>query len=92
MQIYNAENGYSGTDAVTMAEQQWPLHPWQNEWERWHRIFDNQDPQANILPILAANKIVVVKSCFPSSEMTGTGQPSDTIIFTAKTLYNYKWH
>lgn len=92
MQIYNAENGYSGTDAVTMAEQQWPLHPWQNEWERWHRIFDNQDPQANILPILAANKIVVVKSCFPSSEMIGIGQPADTILFTAKTLYNYKWH
>ena len=92
IQIYNTSHGYTGTNAVSMVEQQWPLHPWQNEWERWHRIFDNQDPQANILPVLAANKIVVIKSCFPSSEMTSYGQPSDTLAFTTKTVYNYKWH
>ncbi|KAF0197374.1 MAG: hypothetical protein FD166_2016 [Bacteroidetes bacterium] len=92
IQIYNANHGYTGTNAVSMVEQQWPLHPWQNEWERWHRIFDNQDPQANILPVMAANKIVVIKSCFPSSEMTGQGQPSDTLTPTVKSVYNYKWH
>lgn len=92
IQIYNTSHGYTGANAVSMVEQQWPLHPWQNEWERWHRIFANQDPQANILPVLAANKIVVIKSCFPSSEMTGYGQPSDTLAFTTKTVYNYKWH
>jgi len=92
IQIYNANHGYTGTNAVSMVEQQWPLHPWQNEWERWHRIFDNQDPQANILTVMAANKIVVIKSCFPSSEMTGQGQPSDTLTPTVKSAYNYKWH
>lgn len=89
---YNTAHSYTGSEAVSMTEQGWPLNPWENEWERWHRIFKNQDPSANIQPILANNKIVVIKSCFPSSAITGMGQPSDTIAFTPKTVYNYKWH
>jgi hypothetical protein len=89
---YNTTHGYTGSNAVSLTEQGWPLNPWDNEWERWHRIFENQDPAANIQPILAANKIVVIKSCFPSSAMTGMGQPSDTLTYTIKSMYNYKWH
>lgn len=92
IELYNSNHGYTGINAVSLEEQQWPLHPWDNEWERWHRIFNNEDPEANILPILADNKIVVIKSCFPSSEMVGQGQPSDTLAFTTKSVYNYKWH
>jgi hypothetical protein len=91
---YNAAHGYTGSNAVFMTEQWWPGAPLSNdnEWERWHRIFDNQDPDANIMPILAANKIVVVKSCYPSSAMTGMGSPLDTLYYTRKTMYNHKWH
>ena len=92
--IYNTTHGYTGSNAVSMTEQWWPGAPVSNdnEWERWHRIFDNQDPNADILPILAANKIVVVKSCYPSSAMTGMGTPLDTLYYTRKTMYNHKWH
>lgn len=91
---YNAAHGYTGNNAVSMTEQWWPGAPISNdnEWERWHRIFDNEDPDADILPILAANKIVVVKSCYPSSAMTGMGSPVDTLYYTRKTMYNHKWH
>lgn len=92
IQAYNTQHGYTGNQAVTMQRQSFPLTPWDNEWERWHRIFDGQDPQANITPILNSNKIVVIKSCFPSSAMTGWGVPSDTLTYSKKTVYNYKWH
>ncbi|MHC1778350.1 MAG: BACON domain-containing carbohydrate-binding protein [Lentimicrobium sp.] len=91
---YNAIHGYTGNNAISMTEQWWPGAPVSNdnEWERWHRIFDNEDPNANILPILAANKIVVVKSCYPSSAMTNMGGPWDTLYYTRKSMYNHKWH
>lgn len=89
---YNNQHGYSGADQVSMQEQDWPLNPWVNEWERWHRIFDNEDPNADLLPILASQKIIVIKSCYPSSEMTGNGQASDTLNYGIKSVYNYKWH
>ncbi len=91
---YNAAHGYTGSNAVSMTEQWWPGAPISNdnEWERWHRIFDNEDPDADILPILAANKIVVVKSCYPSSAMTNMGGPWDTLVYTRKSMYNHKWH
>ncbi len=94
MALYNAAHGYTGTNAVSMTEQWWPGAPLSNdnEWERWHRIFDGEDPYANIQTIMAANKIVVIKSCYPSSAMTGMGQPSDTLTYTIKSMYNYKWH
>ncbi|MBL7904696.1 MAG: hypothetical protein JNL22_06715 [Bacteroidales bacterium] len=92
--LYNAAHGYTGSNAVSMTEQWFPGAPLSNdnEWERWHRIFDGVDPYANLAPILAANKIVVVKSCYPSSAMTGMGSPADTNFYTRKTMYNHKWH
>jgi len=89
--IYNTNHGYTGTNAVAMSEQWWPDGN-NNEWEYWHRIFDNQIPDANIELVMANNKIVVVKSCYPSSEMTGPGQASDTLDYSIKSDYNYKWH
>ncbi len=90
---YNALHGYTGTQAVSLImPQSWPLNPWDNEWARWHNIFDGTDPTANITPIMNANKIVIVKTCYPSSEMVGWGQATDTLTPTLKTNYNYKWH
>ncbi len=89
---YNADNGYFGDDACSLTEQGWPTNPWNNEWSRWHKIFDNEDPNADIRPYLNSNKIIIIKSCFPSSHMTGWGSPSDTLNPNRKTVFNYKWH
>jgi 5,10-methylene-tetrahydrofolate dehydrogenase/methenyl tetrahydrofolate cyclohydrolase len=91
MEIYNTSHGYTGTNAVTMSKWWWPSGG-DNEWEYWHRIFDDEVPGVSITPILNSNKIVVIKSCYPSSEMVGWGQPSDTLTPTLKTNYNHKWH
>ncbi|PKP02472.1 MAG: hypothetical protein CVU14_03400, partial [Bacteroidetes bacterium HGW-Bacteroidetes-9] len=89
--IYNTNNGYTGTNAVSMGEQWFPSGG-NNEWEYWHRVFDNQISNANIISVMNTNKIVVIKSCYPSSEIVGRGQPSDTLNYPLKTIYNYKWH
>ncbi|MFH1119965.1 MAG: BACON domain-containing carbohydrate-binding protein [Bacteroidota bacterium] len=88
---YNTLHGYTGSGAVTMGQQWWPSGG-NNEWEYWHRIFDNEVAGLNIFSVMNNNKIVVIKSCFPSSEMTGIGQPSDTLTPTVKSIYNHKWH
>jgi hypothetical protein len=89
--IYNTNHGYTGSNEVSMSEQWWPQGD-NNEWGYWHQIFDNQISNANIQLIMANNKIVVVKSCYPSSDMTGPGQASDTLNYSIKSDYNYKWH
>jgi hypothetical protein len=92
IETYNRTHGFSDSDALTLAEQWWPPTP-DNEWSRWHEIFDNADPDADLRYILAANKIVMIKSCFPSSSMWGgTGSASDTLTPQGKSIYNYKWH
>jgi hypothetical protein len=90
---YNTANGYIGSDAVSMSEVWFPGSGLGNEWYDWHRIFDNLDPNNNIYPYLSNNNIVVIKSCFPSSSISGYGTASDTSSNpSAKTVYNYKWH
>ena len=93
MARYNSERHLTGTDSVNLTEVGWPVKPWNNEWERWHRIFDNEDTiDADIRPYLAAENIIVIKSCFPSSELAGAGSIDDTLDPTLKTVANYKWH
>jgi hypothetical protein len=91
MVIYNNNHGYTGTNAVTMSELWWPAED-DNEWWRWHRIFKNQDTAANIQPFYASSRIIVVKSCFPSSNVEAWGVPGDTSDPDYKTVMNYKWH
>ncbi len=94
MTAYNTLKGYSDSNAVSMNEVWFPGSGIGNDWFDWHWIFDNLDPNNNIYPFLADNKIVVIKSCFPSSNITGYGSPDDTSGsgVTYKTIYNYKWH
>jgi hypothetical protein len=90
---YNSDHNLTGQLAVSLKEKGWPENPWNNEWERWHRIFENKDlVNADIKQILQSNKIVVIKSCFPSSNIWSDGVPSDTLNPENKTVYNYKWH
>ena len=89
---YNLQRGLTGQNAVSLRELQWPVAT-DNEWERWHRIFENQDiAEADIRPILDTSRIVIIKSCFPSSQITDYGTPKDTLAPTLKTIWNYKWH
>lgn len=90
MTIYNNMHGYTGSNAVTMNELWFPPED-DNEWCRWHRIFENQDT-ANIQPYYSGNRVMVVKSCFPSSNVEAYGDPSDTLYTDYKTVLNYKWH
>ena len=94
MTAYNTANGYIDSNAVSMSEVYFPGSGIGNEWFEWHWIFDGLDPNNDIYPYLANNKIVVIKSCFPSSNITGYGSPDDTsgAGVAYKTIYNYKWH
>jgi hypothetical protein len=89
--LYNIQNAYTGNDAVSMNEMWFPNND--NEWYTWHRIFDNLDPNNNIFQYFQSNKIIVIKSCYPSSSIVGVGSPQDTLNNPSlKTIYNYKWH
>jgi hypothetical protein len=90
--VYNRAHGLFDSDSVKLSRRDWPEVPWNNEWERWHRIFDNADTLADIRPFLANNKIIIIKSCFPSSELARIGGAADTLTPDSKTIYNYKWH
>jgi hypothetical protein len=90
MQLYNQVHGFTGDQAVTMNEQWFPGST-DNEWSTWHTVFEHDQPEA-ISGYYAGNRIIMVKSCFPSSALEGVGQPSDTTQPWMKTIFNYKWH
>jgi hypothetical protein len=90
MDAYNTYHGYSGSQAVTMTEEWWA--PGDNEWVTQHNFFEDPNPVTGIGYYLPGNKIIVIKSCFPSSAIETAGEPSDTLTPDYKTVYNYKWH
>ncbi|HJY64961.1 MAG TPA: T9SS type A sorting domain-containing protein [Ignavibacteria bacterium] len=90
MTRYNNQHGYSGQNSVTMNEIWFPVN-YDNEWATWHTIFESGNPE-NIAGYFNSNKIIMVKSCFPSSAIEAIGEPIDTISPEYKTVYNYKWH
>ncbi len=90
---YNTSKGYIDSNTISMTEDYFPSNPSGNEWWQWHKIFDNEDTYNDIYPYLENNKIIVIKSCYPSSDMSeGVGSPSDTLNYDWKSIYNYKWH
>jgi len=90
MTRYNTQHGYTGQLAVTMSEMWFPVN-YDNDWYLWHTIFENNSPE-NISNYFSSNKIIMIKSCFPSSAIEEWGQPNDTTSPDYKTVYNYKWH
>lgn len=88
--LYNQSHGYFGVESVALNEQWYPGST-DNEWVTWHSIFEQDEPEP-ISGFYAGNRIIMVKSCFPASDMAGVGQPSDTTNAWSKTIYNYKWH
>ncbi len=90
MTNYNSTHGYNGSNAVTMDEEWWS--PSDNEWSTQHTFFEDPSNVTGIGYYLPGNKIIVIKSCFPSSAIEAIGQASDTLNPTYKSIYNYKWH
>jgi len=90
MNLYNIAHGYTGGDAVTMTETWFP--GWNdNEWNTWHTIFEADDPEV-ITDYYSWNPIIMIKSCFPSSNIEAIGSDEDTLNPWYKTIANYKWH
>jgi hypothetical protein len=87
---YNSENNYSDDQAFSLKEKWFP-NSTDNEWNYWRKVF-NKEVNDDIYSIINSNKIVIIKSCFPSSEVEGWGEPADTLDPSKKTVYNYKWH
>jgi hypothetical protein len=88
---YNLLHGFLASDSVKMAETWWPSG-YNNEWANWHTIFDNGDSSNDIRPFLASYPVIMIKSCFPSSSMSGIGSSADSLNPTIKSVANYKWH
>lgn len=90
----NSDSGYTGEDAITMGQVWFPggAYSGDNEWSTWHSIFDGSILTGEIESYIDTNKIIVIKSCYPSSAITGVGSASDTTSPTTKSIYNYKWH
>jgi hypothetical protein len=74
-----------------MRERGFPETPWTNGWDRWYKIFNGTDPDANITPYLSQFKVIVIKSCYPSSDIASIGSAADTLDISKKTIYNYKF-
>jgi len=90
---YNNSHSYTGDNSCSMTEEWWPNNPGDNEWVTWHRIFNYDISYDNIRPYFPDNRIIMIKSCFPSSNMTGWGSYTDTTSCSwCKSVYNYKWH
>ena len=90
MDSYNTVHGYSGLQAVTMNEEWWSSGD--NEWVTQHAFFEDPSPVTGIGYYLPGNKIIVIKSCFPSSAISDSGTPDDSLTPDLKTVANYKWH
>jgi len=87
---YNLSHKFPGSDSVRLTKNSWPSGD--NEWATWHNIFDNRDNSNDIRPFLGSYSIIMIKSCFPSSDMSGIGSKADTVDPTFKSVANYKWH
>ena len=89
---YNTQHNYSPDSCFNIIRQDWPLTPWENDWVRWHNIFNGKDTNAVIEPLFNSYEIIIIKSCFPSSDMADWGSSADTLNPTKKAIFNYKWH
>ena len=90
MNTYNQIHGYTGNQAIAMSQEWWS--PGDNEWSTQHEFFEGNAAFTDLNYYLTNYKILVVKSCFPSSAIDSWGAPSDTADPTYKSVCNYKWH
>lgn len=97
---YNVSHSLTDNDSIVLTKE---LFPWKttNDWFRWHVLFENNPPGdtdfTKFQDFLNTQPVIMLKSCYHSSEMEGWGTPSDTGHRgmgdpPPKTVVNYKWH
>lgn len=86
---YNEIKMFTGDQKVTM-NHEW-FAPGDNEWVTMRNFFEGK---LSLKPDGYYNqyKIIIVKSCYPSSSIVSEGSASDMQTPTYKSIYNYKWH
>ena len=86
---YNEIKMFTGDQKVTM-NHEW-FAPGDNEWVTMRNFFEGK---LSLKPDGYYNKykIIIVKSCYPSSEIVSEGSANDMQNPTYKSIYNYKWH
>ena len=95
---FNRTHGLIGVDSFRIVERAFPIGTYSsnNEWYLWDSAFVIGNLiNAKILDSLPSYDIIMIKTCFPASDMTTAtlwGQASDTLTPTYKSNYNYKWH
>ena len=88
--LYNASNNYKGDEAISMKEEWWK--PIDNEWYTIDEFIKGNKKFTDINKYVKENSVIVIKTCFPASDIQSMGSHSDTSNPTYKSVYNYKWH
>lgn len=95
MSTYNSTHGYTGNNAVTMADVDFPWNNSGNAWWEWHKVFDKQDIDDDIYQYIDSDTldIIVIKTCYTTSGLSqGWGSPADTVNYDWKSVEVLKWH
>lgn len=85
---YNAAKGLKGDDKVSFRER-W-FAPGDNEWYIVRDFFEGNLNNEDFDFYCDNFEIIMIKSCFPSSDIKGEGRAGENP--TNKTIYNYKEH
>jgi hypothetical protein len=97
---YNSTNSYTGDEVVRMDIREFPIAynggTVSNQWYQWHLIFDKVNTDDDLYGDYLDTEtysLIILKTCFYSSEYAGVGQASDTTNHPEYlTIYNDKWH
>jgi len=98
-ELYNIAHNYSGNDTVYIYDEVFPPISTDNEWYRWHHIFDNdlgyQSYSTTFYSYINDPNydIIIIKTCYPAANIFYVGVPSDTLTeYEERNLEVYKWH
>jgi hypothetical protein len=94
MHWYNVNHGFFANDSISMSHTWWDP-PGENHWYLLRMFLEGDTVFSGtweINNVLINNKILVIKSCYPSSDMMAWGDPYDTLYPDWRTVYNYKNH
>jgi hypothetical protein len=102
---YNVEHNYTGNQTVTMniGESFFPpVRQFSDHyWDTWHAVFAGESiyPQDvdSLQSYIANNPIIVIKTGWGGTDVSGMGSPEDTLIIedydaSGRTYYRHKWH
>ena len=88
---YNTDSSYTGDEAVSMDEVNFPWNSSGNAWWEWRAVFDNTDPNDDIYQYINAYDIIIIKTCYTVG-IPRYGSAADTLTPTWQSYYNYQWH